>query len=134
MAIGTVKIAAIIVILIVAVAVVYVAMTFPRAIANLPVAFSAGPDQKKTEFEVPPFNDKIQVEVTLSGNSTSWVAEIENSNGDNLWTSPPADVNQTIYHSAWIAISSGRYNFTFTSIGPDSLSADIHLTSKGGFW
>jgi hypothetical protein len=129
------KIIAVIIIVVIVVVATYAAATFPRTVTTFPVAFSAGPDQTKTEFEVPALNDKVQVEVTLSVNSTAWKAAIENTGGTELWTNTgPAESNQTTYHSAWIPITSGRYNFTFSSIGRESLSAEIRVTSKGGFW
>ena len=137
MAIGTrtLKIAAIILVAVIVISVAYAAITFPHTIVNFPVAFSVGPDQAKTEFEVPALNDKVQVHVTLSGNSTSWRAAIEDADGVELWYySGPAETNQTTYHSAWEMVPSGRYNFTFLAVGRESLSAEIRLTSKGGFW
>ena len=131
----TLKIVAVIMIAVIAVTVAYVAITFPHTIVNFPVAFSVGPDQAKTEFEVPALNDKVQVHVTLSGNSTSWGAAVETAEGVELWAyRGPSQANQTIYYSAWTTISSGRYNFTFSYIGRESLNAEISITSKGGFW
>jgi len=131
----TLKIVAVIMIAVIAVTVAYVAITFPHTIVNFPVAFSVGPDQVKTEFELPALHDKVQVQVTLSGNSTSWGAAIEDVNGVELWAyRGSAQTNQTIYHSAWTTIPSGRYNFTFSSITKESLNAEISITSKGGFW
>ena len=130
----TLKIVAVILIAVIVVAVSYAALTFPRTVVDFPVAFSVGPDQTKKEFEVPVLNDKVQVEVTLSENSTGWRASIEDVNGVELWYSPPAEKNQTLYHSAWTMIPSGQYNFTFSCIGSGSLSAEIRITSKGGFW
>ena len=128
-------VAVIIVVAVIGVAVAYAAITFPRTIVSFPVAFSVGPDQVKTEFEVPALNDKVQVEVSLSGNSTSWKAAIEDADGVELWYySGPAETNHTTYHSAWEMVPSGRYNFTFLAVGRESLSAEIRLTSKGGFW
>ena len=131
----TLKIAAIILVAVIVISVAYAAITFPHTIVNFPVAFSVGPDQAKTEFEVPALNDKVQVHVTLSGNSTSWGAAVETAEGVELWAyRGPSQANQTIYYSAWTTISSGRYNFTFSSIGRESLNAEISITSKGGFW
>ncbi|HKZ88512.1 MAG TPA: hypothetical protein VJ066_05075 [Candidatus Bathyarchaeia archaeon] len=136
MAIGsrTLKIAAIILVAVIVISVAYAAITFPHTIVNFPVAFSVGPDQAKTEFEVPALNDKVQVHVTLSGNSTWLRAAVETAYGVTLWEYKPSQANQTIYHSAWTTIPSGRYNFTFSSIGRESLNAEISITSKGGFW
>lgn len=131
----TIKIAAVILVTVIVITAAYATITFPRTSVNFPVAFSVGPDQTKTEFEVPALNDKIQVEVTLPGNSTSWGASIEDAEGVELWAySGPAQGNQTTYHSAWTTIPSGRYNFTFLSIGRESLNAEISITCKGGFW
>jgi hypothetical protein len=131
----TIKIVAVILVAVIVVTATYTAITFPRAIANFPVAFSVGPDQVKTEFEVPALNDKVQVEVTVPGNSTSWGAAIEDAEGVELWAySGPAQGNQTTYHSAWTTIPSGRYNFTFLSLTKESLNAEISITCKGGFW
>ena len=41
---------------------------------------------------------------------------------------------KTTYISEWIQIHSGHYNFTFATAGLGTLSAEIRVTSKGGFW
>jgi hypothetical protein len=130
------KVVAVTVIVVIAVALVaYLGLTFPRTIADFPVAFSAGIDEATTPFAVPALSDKVQVEIALSGNSTSWKATIENLGGTLWWNyTASAQENQTIYHSAWTTLPSGNYNFTFVYFGQESFNAEVRLTSKGGFW
>ena len=131
----TSKIAAVVVVVIVVIAVAYAGLTFPRTIAEFPIAFSAGPDETKIAFDVPPLNDKVQVEVSLPGNSTSWIATIDNADGQELWTyNGLKQENQTVYHSAWIPLQSGSYNFSFAIGGSEAINAEISLSSKGDLW
>jgi hypothetical protein len=130
------KVIAVTVIVVIAVALVaYVGLTFPRTIADFTVAFSAGPDESTTPFAVPALSNKVQVQIALSENSTSWKAIIEDFGG-NLWWNYTSSTqeNETLYHSAWTAMPSGNYNFTFLYFGSESFNSEIHLTSKGGFW
>ena len=130
----TLKITAVITITIIAIAVAYTAITFPRTIVNFPVAFSKDLDLTQQEFEVPAFHDKAQAKVTITSGSPLWRAAIININGEELWNySTTAQENQTTYYSTWIPLPSQRYNFTFSTIN-GSLNAEISINSKGGFW
>ncbi len=128
------RVIAIVAIVIIVVAVSYTALTFPRDVVSFPVAFSVGFDQTQEGFDIPLLNDKAQVTVTVTSGSALWRATIVNQNGDELWTHATGQGDQTTYHSAWISLPSGHYNFTFATIGVGSLNAQISVTSKGGFW
>ena len=127
------KIVAVVVIAVVVVAVSYTALTFPRDVVSFPVAFSIGLDRVQQVFDVPILNDKAQVTVAISSGSSLWSATIIDQNGNELWSHATAQGDQTTYHSAWIPLPSGRYNFTFATLA-GSLNAQISVTSKGGFW
>jgi hypothetical protein len=128
------KIVALVVIAVVVVAVVYGALTFPRTIVNFPVAFSAGADRVQQQFEIPLLQDKAQVEVSITSGSSLWRATITDANGVELWNHSTAQGEETTYYSAWITLPIGSYNFTFTIPRPESLNAEVRITSKGGFW
>lgn len=124
---------AVVVIAIIAVAVSYTAITFPRSMVSFPVAFSVGLDRIQKEFDIPFLHDKAQVKVTIESGAALWKATIINQEGEELWEHSAAQGNQTTYYSGWESLPSGRYNFTFATIG-GSLNAQISVTSKGGFW
>jgi len=127
------KIAAAVIIAVMMVAVAFSALTFPRVMLNFPVAFSVGFDSKQQEFEVPILHDKVQVSVTIASGTSLWRATIVDVNGEELWSHATAQGDQTTYHSEWVSLPNGRYNFTFSTIG-GALNAEISATSKGGFW
>ena len=113
--------------------VAYMAITYPRVIVSFPVSFTIGADVKRVEFEVPFLHSWIKVEVFVSSGTALWTAKIL-SNDTALWSHTASQSEQTTYSSEWIKISSGRYNFTFTTAGFSSLEAEIRIISKGGFW
>ena len=115
------KILAIGVVAVVLVAAVYAALTFPRTIVEFPVSFTLGLDRKQQEFEVPWLHDKAQVEVAITNGTSIWRASISNAQGE-VWHNSEIQGGQTTYHSEWITLPSGQYNFTF-SIGAGSLDA-----------
>ena len=131
------KIWAIVVGAVVLVAAVYAALTFPRTIVEFPVSFTLGLDRKQQEFEGPWLHDKAQVEVAISNGTSIWRASISNAQGEEVWHNSEIQGGQTTYHSEWITLPSGQYNFTFSIVGgllESSLDANIKVTSKGGIW
>ena len=129
-----VRIIAVVVILVVVVAGTYAGLTFPRAVVDFPVSFTIGVDREQREFEVPVLHSQIQVEVAVSNGSSLWRAFITNNAGAELWSHSAAQGEQQTYHSDWIPLSTGRYNFTFATLGAGSLDANVKVISKGGFW
>ena len=109
------------------------AFTFPREVLTFPVSFTIGADVKRELMEVRFMNDRIMVEVLISSGSALWNARILNGE-ETVWSHSAAQGGQTTYNSGWLQISSGSYNFSFATAGAGSLSAEITVTSKGGFW
>ena len=131
------KIVAIIVVAVALVAAAYAALTFPRTIVEFPVSFTLGLDREQREFEIPWLHEKAQVEIAISNGTSIWRASISNAQGDEVWHHSAVQGEQTTYHSEWITLSSGQYNFTFSIVGgllESSLDANIKVTSKGGIW
>ena len=124
---------AVLIIVLVTVA-LYSALTFPTTSVNLQVSFSIGADREVEEFAVTFFQDKVQVEVSVTTGAAMWSASITDANGKEVWSHNKAQGDSTTYESEWIAIQSGSYNFTFGTIGFGNLEASAKVTSKGGFW
>lgn len=116
-----------------AIAIILGAFTFPREILTFPISFTIGADVKREPMEVPFMNDRIMVEVKINSGSALWNARILNGE-ETVWSHSAAQGGQTTYSSGWLQISSGLYNFSFATAGAGSLSAEITVTSKGGFW
>ena len=131
----TVKIIAVVVILVVVVAGTFAGLTFPRAVVDFSVSFPVGVDSQQEEFEVPFLHDKVQVEVIVNNGSSLWRAFIKNDAVAQFWDHSATQGEQQTYHSDWIPLQSGRYNFTFANLNSTSaLDASIKVISKGGFW
>jgi hypothetical protein len=130
-----VKIIAVGVVLIVVVAGTFAGLTFPRAVVDFSVSFTDGIDIEQKAFEVPFLHNKVQVEVIVTNGSSLWRAVIKNDAVAQFWQyTETQGANQT-YHSEWIPLQSGRYNFTFANLNSTSaLDASIKVISKGGFW
>lgn len=109
------------------------ALTFPREVLNFPVSFAIGADVKRELMEVPFMNDQVMIEVIINSGSALWNARIL-SGEETVWSHSAAQGEQTTYNSGWLQVSSGLYNFSFATAGAGSLSAEITVTSKGGFW
>ncbi len=123
----------ILIVVLVAIA-LYSALTFPKTLVNLQVSFSIGADREVKEFAVPFFQDRVQVEVSVTTGAALWSASITDANGNEVWAHNKAQGDSTTYESEWIAIQSGSYNFTFGTIGIGNLEASAKVTSKSGFW
>jgi len=128
------KIIAIVVAVVVLIAAVFVALTFPRTVVEFPVSFTIGIDREQRQIEIPWLHDKAQVEVAVTNGSSLWRASITNSTGEEVWSHSALQGEQTTYTSGWIAMPSASYNFTFSTIGAGSLDATIKIISKGGIW
>jgi SH3-like domain-containing protein len=128
------KIIAIVVAVVVLIAAVFVALTFPRTVVEFPVSFTIGIDREQRQIGIPWLHDKAQVEVAVTNGSSLWRASITNSSGDEVWSHSALQGEQTTYTSGWIAMSGASYNFTFSTIGAGSLDATIKIISKGGIW
>ena len=124
---------AIIVILLIAVFAVYAGVTYPKTALSVPVSFTIGLNVVTREFDVQFLNDKVQVQVAVESGTSLWNAQILNQSGV-LWGYSATQGEKTSYQSDWIELPSGRYNFTFRTLGFGSLSAQVTVTSKGGFW
>jgi hypothetical protein len=111
----------------------YFALAYPRTVVSFPVAFTIGADVERREFTVPVFHDSVQVEVTVTGGSMIWTAQILND-GDVFWNDTRHQADSTTYRSDWTRLPSGTYNFTFATAGIGSLDALITVTCKGGVW
>ena len=122
-----------IVIIIIAAFSVYAGETYPRTTASIPTSFKIGIDSKTTAFDQPFLDNKVQVHVTIQSGAALWRAQILNG-GQVIWEHSAAQGEQQSYNSGWIQLSSGKYNFTFGTIGVGSLDATASVTSKGGFW
>lgn len=127
------KIAEIAVVLVVVVSVAFLALTYPRVLVSFPVSFTIGANVKRVEFEVPFLHEHVKVEVHVQSGNALWRAEILDD-GNVVWSHAASQSGQTTYSSEWIKLSSGRYNFTFATVGLGSLEAEVKITSKGGFW
>ncbi len=125
--------ALIIVIVLVAGFSIYASFTYPRAVVSYPVSFTVGADAVRQQFEVPMWNDKVQVKVAVNSGVSLWNAKILNQS-EVIWEHSKGQGEETTYASEWIALPTGSYNFTFGTIGAGSLEAEITVTSKGGFW
>lgn len=128
------KIIAIVVAVVVLIAAVFVALTFPRTVVEFPVSFTIGIDREQRQIGIPWLHDKAQVEVAVTNGSSLWRASITNSTGEEVWSHSALQGEQTTYTSGWIAMPSASYNFTFSTIGAGSLDATIKIISKGGIW
>jgi len=124
---------AVIVIIIVASVALYTGLTYPRTTVSIPVSFSVGADEEIVAFDQPFLDDKVQVQVTIENGAALWHAQIR-SQDQVVWEHVAGQGGQTSYNSDWIQLSSGNYNFTFTTVGIGSLDAVVTVTSKGGFW
>jgi len=120
-------------VVVIAAVVAYAALTYPRAVLNFPVSFTIGADVEHKEFNMPFLNNQVQIQVVVNSGTALWAARIE-SNDTTLWSHSAAQGGQTTYNSGWIALASGNYNFTFSTIGLGTLEADVTVSSKGGFW
>ena len=130
-----VRIIAVVVILVVVVAGTYAGLTFPRAVVDFSVSFPVGVDIQQEEFEVPFLHDKVQVEVIVTNGSSLWRAFIKNDAVAQFWDYTAKQGENQTYHSDWIPLPSGRYNFTFANLNSTSaLDASIKVISKGSFW
>jgi hypothetical protein len=127
------KIAAAIIVVVVATVGVFGALTFPTEALSFSVTFTIGADIKSEKLNIPVLHDKVMVEVNVNSGSALWTARIL-SQAETLWGHSAVQGGQTTYNSGWISLSSGTYNFTFATAGAGSLSAHITVSSKGGFW
>ena len=129
----TSKIAALILVAIVAAVGIFVVLTYPRAVVRFSVSFTVGAESEREDFEVGFLHSQAQIEVRVTSGSSLWSARILRNN-EEVWNHATAQGDQTTYTSEWIPLSPGMYNFTFAAIGFGSLDADVSVTSKGGFW
>jgi hypothetical protein len=127
------KLVAVIAVIVIATVAVYGGLTYPRSTLDFSVSFTIGADVQRKQFDVPFLNDAVEVQVAVSSGSALWNARILNGD-ETVWSHSAAQGGQTTYNSGWIKLSSGTYNFTFATAGAGSLSAQISLKSKGGFW
>ncbi|MEM2103911.1 MAG: hypothetical protein QW717_03365 [Candidatus Bathyarchaeia archaeon] len=124
---------ALVIILVAALVAAYLSVAYPKVVVDFSVSFTIGADVKMVEFEVPFLHEHVKVEVYVRSGSAVWTAKIIGSNGV-LWSHTASQGGQTTYTSGWMKIISGRYNFSFATVGIGSLEAQIKLTSKGVFW
>jgi len=130
-----VKIVAVVVVLVVMVAGTFAGLTFPRVVVDFSVSFPVGVDIQQEEFEVPFLHDKVQVEVIVTNGSSLWRAFIKNDAVAQFWDYTAKQGENQTYHSDWIPLQSGRYNFTFANLNSTSaLDASLKVISKGSFW
>ena len=122
-----------IVVLVVAIFAVYAGVTYPRTVVAIPVSFTIGADSTTVEFEQPVLDDRVQVQVAVENGAAFWRARILNG-AQVIWEHSAAQGEQQSYNSGWLSLPSGRYNFTFGTLGIGSLDATVTVTSKGGFW
>ena len=127
------KIAALIVIVIIAAVGILAVWTYPRTVLSLPVSFTIGLETERREFSVPALQSLVQVQVVVSSGIALWEAKIL-SEDTELWSHRATQGEQTTYSSGWMQIASGNYNFTFATVGFGTLDAEITVSSKGGFW
>lgn len=112
---------------------VYAGVTYPKTVLSSSVSFTVGFDVMSRGFNVPFLNDKVQVQVAVESGAALWTAQILNQS-QVIWEHSAGQGEQTTYKSDWIELPSGSYNFTFRTLGAGSLSAQVTVTSKGGFW
>jgi len=127
------KIAIAVVAVLLAIVSILGAITFPREVLSFPISFTIGADVKRELMEVPFMNNQVMVKVMIDSGSALWNARILNGE-ETVWSHSASQGGQTTYNSGWLQISSGLYNFSFATAGAGSLSAEITVTSKGGFW
>jgi hypothetical protein len=127
------KIAVAVVAVLLAIVSILGAITLPREVLTFPISFTIGADVKREPMEVPFMNDQVMVEVIINSGSALWNARILNGE-ETIWSHSAAQGGQTTYNSGWIQIPSGIYNFSFATAGAGSMSAELKVTSKGGFW
>ena len=120
-------------VLVVTALVVYAAVTYPKTVVSFPVSFTIGADVEHREFEMSPLHGRAQVEVIVSSGTALWTATIKHQD-ETIWNHHASQGDQTTYKSGWMELSSGHYNFTFTTAGLGSLQAEVKVTTKGGFW
>ncbi len=129
---ASVKAAAAIVIIAIIIVGAYAAWTYPRTVLSLPVSFSIGATAESQPFEVPFLDGQVRVQVSVNSGVDLWTARIANDN-ETQWTHTASQGGETTYDSGWMTLQSGPYNFTFAITG-GSLSAQVTVSSKGGFW
>lgn len=88
------KIVAAVLVIVLAVVVLYSALTFPRAEVNLQVSFTVGVDREAKEFDVPFLQDKALVEVGVTTGTALWRASITDANGSEVWSYSKAQGDQ----------------------------------------
>jgi hypothetical protein len=111
----------------------FAVITRPVRVLNFTVSFSILDLSEEHEFRVPFLHEWVQVEVTVNSGNLLWNAKILNQNSE-VWSYRATQLGHMTYKSEWIELSSGTYNFTFNKIGIGSLTAEIKVVSKGGFW
>jgi hypothetical protein len=111
----------------------YAALTYPKTIVNIPVSFKIGAESKTVEFDVPPLQDKYNVEVSVTNGNALWGAKIVSGNV-TVWSHSASQGSQTSYQSGWLSIKPGHYTFTFGTIGFGSLEGLVTVQTKGGLW
>ncbi len=129
-----VKIAAAIVIVIVAVTGILIALTYPREVFSYQASFNIGYASTQQQFQIPILDNQAQVQVTITSGSTLWSTTITASNGTQVFSHVASQASQTSYTSDWIILSSGNYNVTFQTLGVGDVQAIVKVNAKGGFW
>lgn len=129
-----VKIAATIVIIIVAVIGIFIALTYPREIFSHQVSFNIGYDSTEQPFQIPILDNQAQVQVTITSGSTLWRTTITDPNGTEVFSHAASQASQTSYTSDWIILPSGNYNITFQTLGFGNVQGTVRVNAKGGFW
>jgi hypothetical protein len=124
----------IIIIIIALVSIAFILWTYPRSTLSFPVTFTIGAANQEKIFDVPAFDNSVQVQVKINNGASLWQASILSSNGTAIWSHQKAQGEQTIYSSDYFALDSGSYTFTFAALGAGSLDAQIDIQAKGGFW
>ena len=119
--------------LIVVLFVAYLTLTCPRVLVGFTVSFTVGADVRRESFEVPFLHEYVKVEVHVQNGNAIWTAKIL-SGDTTIWSHAASQGGQTTYTSEWVRLSIGRYNFTFATAVLGALTAEVKLTSKGGFW
>jgi len=111
----------------------YVALTYPQVVATIPVSFKFGAESKTIEFDVSPFQDKFNVDISVISGNSLWGAKLVSGNV-TVWSHAASQGSQTSYQSGWLATPPGHYTFTFGTIGFGSLEGTVTLHTKGGLW
>ena len=122
-----------IVVVIVASTSAYALWTYPRNVVTFPIVFTAGANVLTQPFAVPMLDSQVQVVVAVQSGTAIWTASIL-SDDNNLWSHTAAQGGQTIYNSGWMLLQSGNYNVSFRTLNIGSVSAQVTITAKGGFW